>query len=228
MSHSETSDTDTPKTDGVLLPPAEESATAEARGDAVPAELTETQVAPPRPAAPVREDFVLRRSFALEAKLAFLVVAIFSVTALFWPKSDEVEAPSGLVADVTGEKFEVEKVMTRVTLVHFWSTWCPPCITETPSIKRMAADYADDDRFSLLMVAVADDVKKATDFLGGPENVGYFDDDWKLAKRYGTDKLPETHLVVDGEVVESFIGATDWDSAEVRQKITAALTSVRG
>ncbi len=214
------------KTDDTQHPPAEMHTETSTASEA--ASLDE--VATPKPSAKLAQpaDFVLRRSFALEAKFAFLAVALFSLTALFWPASDEVEAPSGMVADVTGERFEVEKVMTRVTLVHFWSTWCPPCLTETPSIKRMAEAYADDARFSLLMVAVADDVDKATDFMGGPEQVGYFDDDWKLAKRYGTDKLPETHLVVDGELVESFIGVTDWDSAEVRQKISAALTSVRG
>ena len=32
-----------------------------------------------------------------------------------------------------------------------------------------------------------------------------------MANRYGTDKLPETYLVVRGEVVEKFVGATNWD-----------------
>jgi thioredoxin-like negative regulator of GroEL len=44
-----------------------------------------------------------------------------------------------------------------------------------------------------------------------------------VAKRYGTDKLPETYLVVGGEVVRKFVGQTDWDNPEVRALIASRL-----
>ena len=44
-----------------------------------------------------------------------------------------------------------------------------------------------------------------------------------MAKRYGTDKLPETYLVVRGEVVKKFVGQTDWDDPALRELITARL-----
>ena len=38
---------------------------------------------------------------------------------------------------------------------------------------------------------------------------------------------PETHLVVQGKIVESFIGATNWDQPEIRQRITDALAAAQ-
>ena len=44
-----------------------------------------------------------------------------------------------------------------------------------------------------------------------------------MAHRYGTEKLPESYLVVRGRVVEKFAGATDWDDPQVRARLAARL-----
>jgi hypothetical protein len=72
------------------------------------------------------------------------------------------------------------------------------------------------------MVAVADDRKKAAAFLGAATPT-YFDDGWTVSKSWGSDKLPETHLVVDGRRVHTFVGAQNWDDATVRAKVQEAL-----
>lgn len=155
--------------------------------------------------------------------LLYFVLAL-SVGVLFWPKPDPNRAPSGELVDAQGNDVELEDRMAEVTLVHFWATWCPPCIAEIPAIRRLATDYADNDDFALVMVAVADDVGKANEFLGDDESL--FDPAWDLAHDFGTTKLPETHLVVGGKVVDSFIGATQWDRADIRDRVRKALDGV--
>ena len=54
------------------------------------------------------------------------------------------------------------------------------------------------------------------DFAGFPL---LFDPSWEVAHRFSTRKLPETHVVVAGEVVESFIGASDWASGDVQNRV---------
>jgi thiol-disulfide isomerase/thioredoxin len=181
--------------------------------------VSEPQVSTPDDSAPTGQP-AAPRSLAWSTHLVFLFVLALAVFVLVYPKPDPNQAPSGELVDAAGDEVDLEDRMAGVTLVHFWATWCPPCIAEIPSIRRLAADHSEDD-FSLVMVAVADDVDKANEFLGDDESL--FDPAWDLAHDYGTTKLPETHLVVDGKVVESFIGATDWDRADVREKIRAAL-----
>ena len=52
-----------------------------------------------------------------------------------------------------------------------------------------------------------------------------FDPQWEVAHRYGTDKLPETYLVVNGRVVRKFVGMTNWDDPAVRAELATHLQS---
>lgn len=161
-------------------------------------------------------------SVGKQATWAFFAVALVVVLSLVWPHEEDDTAPMGNLIDITGSVVPLASQTAPVTLIHFWSTWCPPCITETPAIQRLAADYEDNPRFRLVMVAVSDDPQKVADFLGdtGP---GLFDPDWKVAKSYGTHRLPETHLVVRGRLVDSYIGAVNWDDPAIRGQIEDAL-----
>jgi len=167
----------------------------------------------------------------------FGLVVLLAAVALFWPSSEDGRinleaysrpqsgqaAPVGMLVDSSGRPVPLGNKMAPVTLVHFWATWCPPCITEIPSILRLADGYDNNHNFSLLMIAVADDIEKAKTFLGDRFVESLYDHDWKLTHSYGTEKVPETHLVVRGKIVESFIGATDWDNPEIRQRIEDVL-----
>ncbi|MEM7354732.1 MAG: TlpA disulfide reductase family protein [Acidobacteriota bacterium] len=173
-------------------------------------------------------------------RVGFGIVVALALVAVFWPKSEErinfqaftrsragQAAPVGMLVDSGGRPIPIGTRMAPVTLVHFWATWCPPCITEIPSILRLADEHANDHNFSLLMIAVADDIEKARTFLGHRFTESLYDHDWKLTHSYGTEKVPETHLVVQGKIVESFIGATNWDQPEIRQRITDALVAAQ-
>ncbi len=193
-------------------------------------EAPETPEAPEATEAPAHETHLSR--------WGFILVALVAAAALFWPSSEErvnlspyrrtgagQAAPVGMLIDSAGRPIPLGKRMAPVTLVHFWATWCPPCITEIPSIMRLADEYDADHNFSLVMIAVADDVEKGQTFLGKRVDEALFDHDWKLAHSYGTQKVPETHLVVNGKLVESFIGATDWDDPEIRQRIAEVMAA---
>lgn len=165
------------------------------------------------------------RPLGLQAKLAVALVAIAAVAALAWPRGEGgFEAPGGFLLDATGRPQTLGRQMAPVTLVHFWSTWCPPCIDEVPAVDRLIADYAERPDFRVLMVAVQDEVGKVEDFLGGDAHSVLYDPQWEVAHRYDTRKLPESHLVVGGQVVESWRGTVDWDDPEVRERIDRALT----
>jgi cytochrome c biogenesis protein CcmG, thiol:disulfide interchange protein DsbE len=162
-------------------------------------------------------------SWKLKAALA--AVALVLLAMIFWPRGEGGSAPGGFLLDGDGRPSPQGARMTPVTLVHFWATWCPPCIQETPAIQRLAADLADRPDFSLLMIAVADRKEKVDRFLGTAAAMALYDPHWEVAHRYGTNQLPETYLVVRGKVVQKFVGATDWDNPDVRRRL---LTYVGG
>ncbi len=153
-----------------------------------------------------------------QAKWVLVVVAVLALVALLWPGGGSFEAPGGTLYDPDGRPAKLGERLAPVTLVHFWATWCPPCMTEIPSLNQLGADLAGDD-IAILMVAVDDEVAKVAPFLGQQAASVLYDPSWEVAHRYKTYKLPETYLLVGNKVVDKFIGAQDWSNRELRRRL---------
>jgi thiol-disulfide isomerase/thioredoxin len=165
-----------------------------------------------------------RARLGLPAKAGLAALAVCALAALFWPRGNgAVQEPGGLLYDSTGRSATIGTRLSPVTLVHFWATWCPPCVQETPKLQRLIHDFSGHSDFAVLMVAVADSTDRVHTFLGPGSEMVLFDPNWKVANRYGTDKLPETYLVIRGQVVRKWVGMTDWDDSTVRAQLAAHL-----
>jgi thiol-disulfide isomerase/thioredoxin len=159
-----------------------------------------------------------------QAKLGVALLVVCALAALFWPRGGKTfKEPGGFPLDLEGRPAKLGEQLAPVSLVHFWATWCPPCIDEIPSLQRLTRDFQDQEDFSVVMIAVKDEKDKVTKFLGPGWDMVLFDPTWDVAKRYGTDKVPETYLVVRGEVVEKFVGATNWDDPKLRDRLASLL-----
>ena len=185
---------------------------------------TKTDPVTPDPAAPAPTGAV--QGLGLQAKLLVAALVICALAALFWPRGGKTfKEPGGFLYDAGGRPAKLGPQLAPVSLVHFWATWCPPCIEEIPALQRLAKDFGPHDDFSVVMIAVADSTDKVTTFLGPGWDMVLFDPHWDVANRYGTDKLPETYLVVRGEVVEKFVGMTNWDKQTIRERLASHLRS---
>ncbi|HEX4963636.1 MAG TPA: TlpA disulfide reductase family protein [Thermoanaerobaculia bacterium] len=184
----------------------------------------DTTVPPAEPVAPSKGS-----RLGMPAKLGLAALAVCALSALFWPRGESTfKEPGGFLYDANGRATTIGPRLAPVTLVHFWATWCPPCIQEVPALQRLSHDFAGHEDFSVLMVAVSDSNSKVQSFLGrGAGDMVLFDPNWDVANRYGTSKLPETYLVVKGQVVRKFVGMTDWDNVSLRQEIEAKLKGAR-
>lgn len=184
--------------------------------------MTEPRTAAPAPGEPPAP----RAAGPPKWLLAAIVLA--ALAALFWPRGERISlAPKREPVDAAGGRVALAERLAPVTLLHFWATWCAPCITEIPALRALAADFAGERDFALVLVAVQDDPRKAAAFLGVLAATNLFDPTWEVANGWGTSKLPETYLLVDGAVAEKYEGATDWGRADVRARLRAALAAAR-
>jgi thiol-disulfide isomerase/thioredoxin len=158
----------------------------------------------------------------IQAKLALAVLALCALAALFWPRG-EASAPGGFLLDAGGRPTPLGPRLAPVTLVHFWATWCPPCIDEIPALRRLERDFAGQHDFAVVMVAVSDSAERVAPFFGTGSETMLYDPKWDVAHRYGTRQVPETYLVVRGKVLEKFAGATDWNDPTLRQRLASHL-----
>ena len=173
-----------------------------------------TAGSPPRPSA----------ALGWPGRLGLIALFVCALSALFWPRGDKpFQEPGGFLYDDTGRAATLGPRLAPVTLVHFWATWCPPCIKEIPALQRLSSDFSRHHGFKIVMIAVSDSKDKVRAFLGSGTDGVLFDPQWEVANRYGTDKLPETYLVVNGQVERKFVGMTDWDDPSLRKEIESRL-----
>ena len=100
-------------------------------------------------------------------------------------------------------------------IIHFWATWCTPCLVELPELIKMADENNKDIR--VLAIAVQDDVKKINAFFEKnnihiPQNVEIgLDSNKNISQNiFSTQKLPESfYLNQYGQTLARHNGAID-------------------
>lgn len=53
----------------------------------------------------------------------------------------------------TDESAPVAMARGEYKLIHFWGTWCPPCMTEYPEVIKLQRKYKDDPRLVVISVS---------------------------------------------------------------------------
>jgi len=78
------------------------------------------------------------KTLALFRPAALLALALLALAAPL----GAAEAPSVLtLTTLAGEDFDLGHQRGHVVLVHFWATWCPPCIEEMPALQTFYERY---------------------------------------------------------------------------------------
>jgi peroxiredoxin len=137
-------------------------------------------------------------------------------------------APGLLIADRGGKKIDLSKERGKLVLVHFWATWCPPCVEETPALSRFWERYRGRDDIVLYAISVDKDWKTIDRFNAKYPNrlPLYIDPSAATAKRFGSTQYPETYIInKNGRVLERVPGAVSWDDPEVQKRIEQLLAS---
>lgn len=163
-----------------------------------------------------------------QVKLLLAAIVVAAAVALLWPKGDHASIPGGVLLDSLGQSTTLGPQLADVSLVYFWATWCQTCMAELPSLQRLARDLRDQEGFRLLKVAVGDEPSQVENVLAGGSDQMLYDPEWQVARRFGTEAIPESYLVVQGKVTHKFVGPTDWDGVEARGRLMRALEGRRG
>jgi len=89
------------------------------------------------------------------------------------------------VKEFTDQNFEAEVIKSaQPVLVDFWAEWCMPCRMLTPTIEKLARDYA------------------------GKVKIGKLDTDANrdVAVKYSINAIPTVILFKNGQVAQKFVG----------------------
>lgn len=113
----------------------------------------------------------------------------------------------------------------KVVFIHFWATWCPPCLAEMPSLNALYNQFREDENLVFLFINEDEDSAKAKAFL---QRKGYA---MPLVTRAGnlpatifSGTLPTTIVLnKEGRVVFRHEGLAMYNSAAFIHQLKALL-----
>jgi cytochrome c biogenesis protein CcmG/thiol:disulfide interchange protein DsbE len=163
----------------------------------------------------------MKRALRTIGIVAVVVAAAFAYVHLAENKGYALklgsEAPGFRLPSIAGGDFDFASQRGKVVVLHFWATWCPPCVAELPSLERLYRALGPAG-LSVVTVSTDDDEGELRRFLsersltlpvlrdaGGRVAWGQF----------RTTGYPETFVIDrEGRLLEHVVGPEEWDSAE--------------
>ena len=137
-------------------------------------------------------------------------------------------APELPVFDRAGHKTDLSKEKGGLMIIHFWATWCPPCVEELPALSSFWERYRGRGDVRLFAISVDKDWKTIEDFVRkNPSAIPLFHDpNAATAHRFGSSQYPETYIVnKSGRVLFRVQGPVTWSDPEVRSRIDQLIAS---
>ena len=120
--------------------------------------------------------------------------------------------------------FSLSRLQGQWILIHFWATWCPPCISELPSLLSTVKEL--EGKLQLVAISVDSERKDIQDFQKRffPKELSHtyllWDKEKKSLQHYGVDKLPVSLLITPRQkLFRRFLGAKDWEEESLKQDL---------
>ncbi len=180
----------TPPTDGVTLPPPQETATEDTRipeeteiqGEST-TESAEGSETPEETAPPLEP------------------------------------APDFTVQNTAGETVKLSDYIGKPVIINFWATWCGPCKSELPAFNEISAAYGESIHFLMINLTDGgtETVEKVTAFVNDNDYTFplYFDTEAVAAATYGVYSIPLTVFVdAKGNLLGGHSGAMSEETLE--------------
>ncbi|MCX7550354.1 TlpA family protein disulfide reductase [Xanthomarina sp. F2636L] len=133
------------------------------------------------------------------------------------PIADLIKADLNLkMIDSDGNTRTLEEFEGKVIFLNYWATWCPPCIAEMPSIKKLHEEMGDEVAFVLL--SFDDDFEKAKTFDKRKEyNLPIYAPASNLPAMFQSSALPTTYVIdTKGNLAMTHKGMADYNTSEFK------------
>ena len=145
--------------------------------------------------------------------LVFLVLLISFCSSSSSDNTDTIRLNNlNLKPLIEEDKIQLE---TDFLIINYWASWCLECIEEHELLISLAESQKLEGK--VVMVSFQDNIENSIEFLNnyGYGNIVYaIDNESKLAIDSGVFGVPETHIIIDGEIVKKFIGPLNLSNIE--------------
>ncbi len=139
------------------------------------------------------------------------------------PIPGEMAAPEFSLQDTKGKLHHLSDYRGRPVIINFWTTWCPPCREELPSMNR-AWHKLEEEGIAMLAINMGED--EDTIFIFSADYPTDFpilmDQSGEVIEQWPVKGLPTTYVIApDGTIAYRAIGSREWDAKELLDRVRA-------
>lgn len=126
----------------------------------------------------------------------------------------------------TAEEILLPDSAGKITVVHFWATWCDYCFRTLPAMEFMQEKLGPDN-LRVVSIAVKDEaraVRKITAEMKELSMLSSIDRTGKIAESFGDDYMPNIWVIDrDGKVMAQMPVKSDEDMVKAVKLVEAAI-----
>jgi peroxiredoxin len=139
------------------------------------------------------------------------------------PLPGAMPAPDFELQDTDGKLHRLSDYRGKTVIINFWTTWCPPCREEIPSMNRAWQQLRQED---VVMMAVNMGEDEDTIFVFTADYPAEFplllDRDGAVIAQWPVKGLPTTYIIApDGRIAYRAIGGRNWDDSDILDTLRA-------
>ena len=154
----------------------------------------------------------------------FLIIGVIAYSQKNLNNTHEKEiqkAEDFSLLDRSGRLHQFSSISDEYKILHFWASWCEPCIEEIPKLFNFINRF-NDKSLTLVLVSLDENWPKAMSVLSKfkvpKKAVSLLDPTTKVAEVYGSYQFPESFLINGKqEIVKKWVGPQDWSMKFIKE-----------
>ena len=118
--------------------------------------------------------------------------------------------------DIDGSEVALSDYKGKIVFLNFWTTWCPTCRIEMPSMEKLHQKFKDQD-FVMITINLQESASQVNHFFKEYKLTftALLDSDGDVGTRYKIYSIPTTFILdKDGRIIARAVGPREWDSKE--------------
>ena len=172
--------------------------------------------------------------FSIILLLCSGIVSLFFYKAELWAQSDsreidrlfssmgvtKVSATKNPVIinlkDMNGQQFSLADFKGKIVFLNFWTTWCPTCRIEMPSMEKLHRKLKDKD-FAMVTVNLQESASQVKTFFKEFKLTftALLDSTGEVGVSFGIRAIPTTYILdKTGRIIGLANGPREWDSKD--------------
>jgi peroxiredoxin len=127
------------------------------------------------------------------------------------PASDPIEIR---LNDADGRPVSLYDFRGKIVFLNFWTTWCPTCRIEMPSMEKLHQKFKDGD-FAMVTINLQEPASRVKEFFKEFKLTftALLDTGGEVGTMFGINQIPTTYILdKKGRIIGKALGPREWDS----------------